>query len=61
MVAEMLEAGIIRLSQISYCAPVVMVLDPGCPLRVEEIVGDASCGVPLLEPWSLIVNMWSHE
>ena len=26
------------------------VLDLGCPLRVEELLVDASCGIPLLEP-----------
>ena len=28
----------------------IFLLDLGCPLRVKELVVDASCGLPLLEP-----------
>ena len=34
------------------------VLDSSCPLRVEGLVIDASCGLPLLEPYrSILLKM----
>ena len=37
------------------------VLDSSCPLRVEELVVDAPCGLPLLEPYGFIFSdVWKE-